>query len=142
MGSLPRAKAGVGSAVNDTTRQMGGAIGVAVLGSLMASRFGSTMTSALKDVPASVVAQVKTGIGDAFGALEKSPAAQQYASRIVPAARHSFVSGMHLAAVLAAVIIFIAAAGVLAWLPARAHPESEGADDVVVSFGAEEPLRA
>src|SRR5205085_4743691 len=34
MGSLPRAKAGVGSAVNDTTRQLGGAIGVALLGSL------------------------------------------------------------------------------------------------------------
>ena len=39
MGSLPRAKAGVGSAVNDTTRQMGGAVGVAVFGSLMASHF-------------------------------------------------------------------------------------------------------
>src|SRR5262249_46980588 len=37
MGSLPRAKAGVGSAVNDTTRQVGGAIGVALLGSLLAS---------------------------------------------------------------------------------------------------------
>ena len=32
MGSLPRAKAGVGSAVNDTTRQVGGALGVAVIG--------------------------------------------------------------------------------------------------------------
>ena len=39
MGSLPRAKAGVGSAVNDTTRQIGGAVGVAVFGSLMASHF-------------------------------------------------------------------------------------------------------
>src|SRR3546814_14167328 len=35
MGSLPRAKAGVGSAVNDTTRQVGGAVGVAVLGSVL-----------------------------------------------------------------------------------------------------------
>ena len=35
MGSLPRAKAGVGSAVNDTTRQVGGALGVAVIGSVM-----------------------------------------------------------------------------------------------------------
>ena len=38
MGSLPRAKAGVGSAVNDTTRQVGGAVGVALLGSLMSTR--------------------------------------------------------------------------------------------------------
>ena len=37
MGSLPRAKAGVGSAVNDTTRQVGGALGVAVVGSVMTS---------------------------------------------------------------------------------------------------------
>ena len=47
MGSLPRAKAGVGSAVNDTTRQMGGAVGVAVFGSLMASHFHSTISDKL-----------------------------------------------------------------------------------------------
>ena len=41
MGSLPRAKAGVGSAVNDTTRQVGGALGVAVIGSVMTSMYGS-----------------------------------------------------------------------------------------------------
>jgi EmrB/QacA subfamily drug resistance transporter len=39
MGSLPRDKAGVGSAINDTTRQFGGAVGVAVLGSLLSSRY-------------------------------------------------------------------------------------------------------
>ena len=39
MGSLPRAKAGVGSAMNDTTRQVGGAVGVALLGSILASAF-------------------------------------------------------------------------------------------------------
>ena len=44
MGSLPRAKAGVGSAMNDTTRQMGGAVGVAVFGSIMASHFTSSFT--------------------------------------------------------------------------------------------------
>ena len=46
MGSLPRAKAGVGSAMNDTTRQTGGAIGVAVLGSILASKFHSSMSAA------------------------------------------------------------------------------------------------
>ena len=40
MGSLPRAKAGVGSAMNDTTRQVGGALGVAVVGSVMLSMYG------------------------------------------------------------------------------------------------------
>src|SRR5262249_17814763 len=47
MGSLPRAKAGVGSAVNDTTRQVGGALGVAVLGSVMTSAYGSHVASSI-----------------------------------------------------------------------------------------------
>src|SRR5207249_7813911 len=45
MGSLPRAKAGIGSAVNDTTRQTGGALGVAVLGSLLASSYRSSVAT-------------------------------------------------------------------------------------------------
>ena len=52
MGSLPRAKAGVGSAVNDTTRQMGGAVGVAVFGSLMSSHFTSAMADRLGGIAA------------------------------------------------------------------------------------------
>ena len=142
MGSLPRAKAGVGSAVNDTTRQTGGAIGVAVLGSLLSSRFGSAMSGALKGVPDNVVATVRGGIGDAYEAVQKSPSVRPYGPRVIDAAQHSFVSGMHLAAVLAAIIILTAAAGVLRWLPARAHPESEVTEDVAVSLGAEEPQSA
>ena len=50
MGSLPRAKAGVGSAVNDTTRQVGGAVGVALLGSLLSSRYLTQMDQGLSGV--------------------------------------------------------------------------------------------
>ena len=54
MGSLPLAKAGVGSAVNDTTRQVGGALGVAVLGSVFTSIYGSRVIDSLStsDIPA------------------------------------------------------------------------------------------
>ena len=45
MGSLPREKAGVGSAVNDTTREVGGALGVAILGSILAASYSSTMAA-------------------------------------------------------------------------------------------------
>ena len=44
MGSLPLAKAGVGSAVNDTTRQVGGALGVAIIGSVLSSTYGSKIS--------------------------------------------------------------------------------------------------
>ena len=52
MRSLPLHKAGVGSAVNDTTRELGGALGVAVLGSLVASHFRSSIHDALGGLPA------------------------------------------------------------------------------------------
>src|SRR6185295_17222710 len=61
MGSLPRAKAGVGSAVNDTTRQMGGAIGVAVFGSLMASHFTSGVSGGFAGRAATVRADRHRG---------------------------------------------------------------------------------
>src|ERR687891_2391945 len=51
MGSLPLAKAGVGSAVNDTTRMVGGALGVAMIGSLMSSAYGSAMEGISSALP-------------------------------------------------------------------------------------------
>ena len=48
MGSLPPAKAGVGSAMNDTTRQMGGALGVAVIGSILATAYRPGVTDAAR----------------------------------------------------------------------------------------------
>ena len=54
MGVVPTAKAGVGSAVNDATRLLGGTLGVAVIGSVYASLYASRLTSAL---PAGLPAQ-------------------------------------------------------------------------------------
>ena len=68
MGSLPKAKAGVGSAVNDTTREVGGALGVAVLGSLLAASYHSSMNSsaALQALPASSAAVAHDSLGGAI----------------------------------------------------------------------------
>src|SRR5438445_8618491 len=61
MGALPPSKAGVGSAMNDTTRQMGGALGVAVIGSVFASAYRPGIGSALTKIgaPAGVVSAAK-----------------------------------------------------------------------------------
>jgi predicted MFS family arabinose efflux permease len=124
MGSLPRAKAGVGSAVNDTTRQMGGAVGVAVFGSLMASHFTSSMTEKIGGkIPAQLFAQVKDNVGHAVAIATESPVARPFANRIIAAANDSFVSGLHLVALVAAGITVIAAIGVALFLPARAREE-------------------
>src|SRR5512141_1516685 len=70
MGSLPREKAGVGSAMNDTTRQVGGSVGVAVLGSILSSRYGPHLASALAGkVPAPLVTTARDSVGRAVGAV-------------------------------------------------------------------------
>src|ERR671936_191555 len=51
MSAVPLGKAGVGSAVNDTTRELGGALGVAVLGSLAASHYTASLADSLGSVP-------------------------------------------------------------------------------------------
>jgi EmrB/QacA subfamily drug resistance transporter len=125
MGSLPRAKAGVGSAVNDTTRQVGGAIGVAVMGSVLSSRFGSHYASHLAGtgVPADVVNGSRDSIGSALGAVQRVPAAQAHAPVIVDAAKDAFVNGFHAAALIGAVFLLVATVMVLRFLPARATDE-------------------
>ena len=126
MGSLPLGKAGVGSAVNDTTRQVGGALGVAVIGSTLSSVYGAKMADALAGRP--VPAEAASAIEDSVGA------AVQIASRIggsagqvlSDTARSAFVDGMGVALLVAAGVAFAGAVVVLRFLPARA-PEPEPA---------------
>lgn len=120
MGSLPRTKAGVGSAVNDTTRQVGGAVGVAVLGSVLSSHYTSAVTDRLgSSVDPGRLEGIKGGVGQAVG-IGKSFAGGE---SIIVAAREAFVGGMHLAAVVGGSVTLIAALGVARWLPARARDE-------------------
>jgi Na+/melibiose symporter-like transporter len=128
MGSLPREKAGVGSAMNDTTRQVGGAIGVAVMGSILSSHYGPKLASLLEGkVPANIVASARDSVGRAVASVSdpQHPVAAQVHARVVAAAHESFIGGMHLAALVAALIVGIAIAGVVIWLPARARPEPQ-----------------
>jgi EmrB/QacA subfamily drug resistance transporter len=125
MGSLPRNKAGVGSAVNDTTRQMGGAIGVAVFGSLMASHFTSSVSDALAGVvPAGLVGRIGDNVGQAVGVATEAPAAKPFAPQIISAAKEAFVGGLHVVGLVAAAITLLAAIGVALFLPARARDGS------------------
>jgi EmrB/QacA subfamily drug resistance transporter len=120
MGSLPRAKAGVGSAVNDTTRQMGGAIGVAVFGSLMASHFSHTVADKLDGiVPGGLLEGVRDNVAQAINVARSAPAARPFTGPIVTAANDSFIGGLHLVGFVAAVVTLIAAVGVVRFLPAR-----------------------
>jgi len=127
MGSLPRAKAGVGSAMNDTTRQVGGAVGVAVLGSILTSRYSTQILNDLSGrVPPVLATSIKDNVSHAVAVAKYVPNAQPYRATIVSAAHSSFMSGLHAATLVAGVITLIAAAGVFLWLPAQARPHMDG----------------
>lgn len=126
MGSLPRSKAGVGSAVNDTTRQVGGAVGVAVLGSILSSRYTASVTAHARQIPAGLVGAVKANVGQAV-AVAHSPQGSTgpVPTAILTIARQAYVSAFHVSVLAAAGLLLLAVAGVLKWLPARARDDVE-----------------
>jgi predicted MFS family arabinose efflux permease len=119
MGSLPLAKASVGSAVNDATRTTGGALGVAVLGSLLSSGYRADMDAAVSGLPANAADAARDSLGGAIAV-----AAHGGGSRLVTTAQEAFVSGMHSAVVVAAAIALAGAVIALVFLPARAPEEA------------------
>ena len=133
MGSLPLGKAGVGSAVNDTTRQTGGALGIAVMGSIFAA-FYHHFTSVAGKLPGGTAAAVHDSIGSALVAASKLPAAQ---ARVVEdLARGAFVDAMRLTYPISACIVLAAAAVAWRWLPAR------GSDDVDLASASDDQAQA
>jgi EmrB/QacA subfamily drug resistance transporter len=123
MGSLPRAKAGVGSAMNDTTRQVGGALGVAVVGSVMLSvysgRVGAAFKSAHLPVSADLAAQARQNLSTALGIARDPHVPAGVSSRLVTEINQAFVSGMHRGVLFAAAATLIGAIVVFRYLPAR-----------------------
>jgi EmrB/QacA subfamily drug resistance transporter len=122
MGSLPLAKAGVGSAVNDTTRQVGGALGVAIVGSVLSSVYGAQIVDELagKGVPSNAVAIAKGSLGGALAIAKQAGAA---GDQLATVARSSFVDGMHGASLVAAAAAALGAIVVVLFLPAHARRE-------------------
>jgi EmrB/QacA subfamily drug resistance transporter len=124
MGSLPKEKAGVGSAVNDTTRQVGGALGVAVLGSLLASGYRAHLN--VSGLSGKLLAEAKSSVG---GAIE---AAQKVGNdAIAHSGRAAYVHGMHVSLLVGAVFIIGGALLSLLYLPARATDHTVNPTEVV-----------
>jgi EmrB/QacA subfamily drug resistance transporter len=127
MGAVPKAQFGVGSAVNDTVREIGGAFGVAVLGSLFAAQYSSAMGAVTAGLPAAV--------GDA--ARESLAAAHAIASTVggeaglalMTAARSAFVDALSMTSIIGAGFAVAGALVALVWLPSRAMGGEVVSDD-------------
>ena len=116
MGALPTSRAGVGSAVNDTAREIGGALGVAVLGSIVASNYRSHLHATVPNgMPKAAAAGAHASLG---AALEVSSHLGPAGAQLADAARDAFMVAMSRASLVAAAIALIGAVVAKRSLPA------------------------
>jgi len=116
MTSVPMNKAGVGSAVNDTTREVGGAIGIAAIGSIAASVYRHYLGSALDVLPAATRGRAHDNAGAAVQIAKASAPANQLES-LLDSIRSAFTRGMNVAMLVSAVIALLGAAVTARWYP-------------------------
>jgi EmrB/QacA subfamily drug resistance transporter len=105
--SLPEEKQGVASSLNDTVREMGGAVGIALIGSVLSATYGSNVEGATRGLPPEVAEPVGDGIG---AALAIAPRLGAEGTGLVDAARQAFVDGMTPALGVACAMCLAAAA--------------------------------
>jgi DHA2 family multidrug resistance protein-like MFS transporter len=119
MGSLPPAKAGVGSAVNDTAREVGAALGVAVLGSVMSSTYRPRVSDAIagRGVPSEIGEAITDQIGAAMAVAQDLGGAPGQA--LADVASTGFADGMGRAFVVGAAALLLGAVLTALFLPAR-----------------------
>jgi len=126
MGSLPIFKAGVGSAVNDTTRQVGGALGVAVIGSVLATTYGNQVREFLSGLGLPLPQQFVDAASNSIGAVQnglvpelQSRGLAEQAATVSAQANTAFVDAVHWGVLTAAAATAIGVVVVLLFLPAR-----------------------
>jgi EmrB/QacA subfamily drug resistance transporter len=117
MSSLPKEKAGVGSATNDTTRMVGGTFGVAVLGSLLSSGYGAGMEAATQGLPGPAASAASDSLGGAAAVAQQLGG--EAGRALSQAADSAFVSAMSTSLLVAAGVAFAGAALALWQLPGR-----------------------
>jgi EmrB/QacA subfamily drug resistance transporter len=120
MATLPPARAGVGSAVNDTVREFGGALGVAVIGSVAATTYATSMRSELDQFPDLTAVDRSVLVNNVGAAIQTSQHLGPQADQIADAARTAFVDSMHSSLWIAAGLAFCAAAVTFTQLPRQA----------------------
>jgi predicted MFS family arabinose efflux permease len=132
MGAISRAKAGVGSAVNDSTRLVGGTLGVAVIGSVYASVYGSRLTASIPAaLPGRIAAIAHQSVGAAYVAAGKiaalgHPALGQALHHV---STNAFLRGLTVGALVAGGVAAAGAVLAVLFLPAQpASPAAETAE--------------
>ena len=125
MGSLPRNKAGIGSAVNDISREVGGTLGVAVTGSVFVSLYSPKLVEKFdlipglnSALPSEAVSAAKDSVGAAYTIAQGVPSAAQ--QPMLTAVSDAFMHGFNTACLVVSVVALVGSFVALKFLPARA----------------------
>ncbi len=122
MSSVPRDRAGVGSAMNDTTRELGTTLGVAILGSLLSSSYGSGLPAAVDQMPPEAQHVVRGSLGGALYVAEQMGG--EGGQMLAATARSAWMGGVRMAFEVGAGILVVAAAIIFFFLERRgSHAE-------------------
>ena len=124
MGVVPAAKAGVGSAVNDATREIGGTLGVAVIGSVALSIYQDGFAGS--GLPAAVVERAEGSVVSAVAAgRELGSTDPGLAERVIGVAQDGFLDGLAAGCLVASGVTLLGALLVARYLPTHPTPAPE-----------------
>jgi MFS transporter, DHA2 family, multidrug resistance protein len=129
VGSVPPERAGAASGISETSAEFGGALGIAVLGSIGTAVYRSHVGDAFRaGVPPDAAEAARDTLGGAASAAEGLP--DRLGAGLLDAAREAFTQGLHLTAVTSAALVLGMAVLIFVLLrDVRADPGSEGQPD-------------
>jgi DHA2 family multidrug resistance protein-like MFS transporter len=124
VGSAPVERAGAASAISETSSELGGALGIAILGSIGTAVYRSAMQQqAIPEIPPELLQAARSTLGGAVAASEQVP--HQLGLELVETAREAFMRSFHLTAAISAVVSLATALLALALLRRVQAPSRE-----------------
>lgn len=115
-GAVPLSKQGVASAINDTTRELGGALGIALAGSILAASYSSALASSVEALPPAVKEPALASLAQALQIADRiGPPGSDLARQ----ANDAFMISMQSSLLLLAIVVLISAVVVAIWGPGR-----------------------
>jgi EmrB/QacA subfamily drug resistance transporter len=136
MGAVPEAKSGVASAMNDVTRQVAGALGTAVIGSLITSLYASRIGDSVAALPEQARIAAEDSVGQANAVAAHLPAEQ--GASLADTAADAFTHALGIGFTVAGAAALIAAIVVKLWLPNR-HLEAQAETVTIAPSLAPQP---
>lgn len=118
MASVPRNRSGMGSAMNDTTRELGGALGVAILGSILAAVYKDQIA----ETAAKFTGEIRVGLESSLAvALEVGKSLGPAGQSVIEASKDAWMSGIEIAALVSAILLLASAVAAFVFLPKKSE---------------------